>query len=90
MNWTRLITVFVGFIVFCILFGLVMVTIGDHVQHWTAILHAQDKPKIWELASFGTATRLYKIQDGSCSIYVVVASGSTDTPVSVATGQGCR
>lgn len=52
-------------------------------------VRAQEPPKVWPLTVIngnGGDVILYKVQDGSCSVYVV----TTYRSVSLSTGQGCK
>lgn len=48
--------------------------------------------KIWEGPKVFAidGPMLYKVQDGSCSVYVLLADNGHGENVAVATGQGCK
>lgn len=73
----------------------IFISTNGHIEK---SVHAQSSPQWWLIWTDTThptelyRPRLYKVQDGGCSVYVLVAgSGGDDGDhLSVSTGAGCK
>lgn len=60
---------------------LVAFAMGQSTQSW----------KIWSMNNWSFGVNLYKVQDGTCSVYVLMSdNGRGGDNIALATGQGCH
>ena len=72
----------VAWIITAVMVGLSVGLAAQSPQAWKL----WEGPKVFSVEG----PQLYKVQDGSCSVYVLVADNGHGENVAVATGQGCH